>query len=164
MNSFADAFEKAGIKASDFDDVNVDEKAIENQNMIDFLTKWLSMCERGASAKEKYQFATSNGFVSEKHLNIWIAAQNDAESLMEEYEMEKDFLSDADAAALKKEADKASYKANAIREPDYYCMVMRLAKQQDYSPYGVDLLYGKQKRERDEFLRGFRYQMAHKRK
>lgn len=139
MNTLADALKKAGIESSDFEDVNVDQKAIECDLEIEFLDKWLKLTERGASDKEKYLFATKHGFVSEKHLNLYLSVTSDISDLEAEIEDCSEFLTPAQLRAKKKELEEKRGMAN-IKYPWYYRHVMTQLGIKDVSPYGLDVI------------------------
>lgn len=140
MNAFADALKKAGIEASDFEDVVVDEKAIECDREIEFLEQWLKLTERGASAKEKYLFATKHGFASEKHLNLYLNLTGEISDLKFEIEECSEFLTSSQLEAKKKELKEKQSMANNIKDPWYYRLIMSQLKVKDVSPYGLDVI------------------------
>lgn len=138
MGSIADAFNKVGIKPTDFTEVKVDAKKIEWDMQIEFLEKWLKLIERNAPAKERYNFVTKHGFLSEKHLNLFLACSDDLVIL--QYRLEDCDITGENKAELEKEIKEKETLANNIRNIHYYRIIMRQLGQKDISPYGVDLL------------------------
>jgi len=139
MGSIADAFNKVGIKPSDFPEVEIDTEKIERNLKIEFLEKWLKLLERNTPAKERYNFITKySNFLSETHYNLYSTIMNDV------YELQ-DRLDDCDwngenKVELEKEIKEKKILANNIKDVFYYRMIMRQLGKKDISPYGVDLL------------------------
>lgn len=112
------------------------EKEWEAQKEIEMLERYLKMCERNASEKERFYFAQEYGFVSEKHFKLWMATIDEYHNHLEELE-----LYEGKALEVEKENVKQlESQARNIRNKSYYCMMMRKMKQKDYSPYGENLL------------------------
>jgi len=138
MGSIADAFNKVGIKPTDFPEIEIDTQKIECDMQIEFLEKWLNLLKRNAPEKEKYNFVTQHGFLSVTHLELFLQCSNDAGEL-------RDRLSDCDISGenpnrLEKKLEEAENMANNIKSIPYYRIVMRQLGRKDISPYGVDLL------------------------
>lgn len=132
-----------GIQVEDFEDKEVDAKTYEADMFIEFLEKYLKMCERGASEKERYNLAVENGFLSEKHLSLWLSVNDDFENEREMLESEKEFLSPKEIKKREAKVQELEHYANNIKNPTYYRIVMRQIGAKDYSPYGVNVLRGK---------------------
>jgi len=140
MNLFEEALSKAGVKSTDFEDVKVDVKAIDSDMEIEFYTRLIKMCERNASEKELHLFATEHGFLSYKHLSLYMSVSDDAQCKREEleyYHENKD--SKAFKAQVRKVEEVEKY-ARAIKDPLYYRFVMGQLGQRDVSPYGENVL------------------------
>lgn len=140
MNTLEDALKRAGIEASDFEDVKVDENEIKRNLEIEFLEQWLKLAERGASDKEKHLFAIKHGFVSENHLNLYLSVTGDIGDL--EYEIEEcsEFLTSEQLKSKKNELKEKRSMAANIKEPWYYRHIMSQLKRKDVSPYGLDVV------------------------
>lgn len=135
--SFAEALK--GIDTTQFAENTTSEMTTqewEAHKEIEMLEKYLKMCERNASEKERFRFAQEYGFVSEKHFKLWMATVDDYHNHLEELEF-------YEGKALKTEQEKVKQlesQVRNIRRKSYYCMIMRMMKQKDYSPYGENLL------------------------
>lgn len=81
MNSFADVLSKAGISSTSFNNDEVDEKQIELDLEIEFLETWIKMLERGASDKEKHNFVVKHGYVTVRHLSLYLSCKDDVNHL-----------------------------------------------------------------------------------
>lgn len=140
MNVLADALKKAGISVSDFKDEEIDEKKIKRELWIEFLEKYLHMHENYASEKELHSFVTDHGFLSQKHLNLYLACRDDVDRLRDEIEELKDCLPSNKVMKMEKDLAEKEWMSEHIRDKRYYKNIMRRMKQTDVSPYGVDLL------------------------
>ena len=138
MNCMADAFNKVGIKSTDFPEVEIDTQIIECDMQIEFLERWFKLINRNASAKEKYNFITSHGFLSEKHFNLYQVCANDVIEL--QFRLEDCEFSGEDKVKLEKEIKEKEILANNIKSIPYYRIIMRQLGQKDISPYGINLL------------------------
>jgi len=124
MGNIADAFNKVGIKPTDFPEVEIDTQKIECDMQIEFLDKWLNLLKRNAPEKEKHNFVTKHGFLSVKHLELFLVCSNEV-------------------GELRKELKEKEIMANNIKDIRYYKMIMLSLKKKDISPYGVDLIRNK---------------------
>lgn len=140
MNAFTDALERAGIATSDFEDVEVDEEAIERDLEIEFLEQWLKLKERGASTKEQYLFATKHGFASEKHLNIYLNLTGEISDLEFEINENSEFLTPSQLKAKEEELKEKQAMVKTVKDPWCYRRIMRMLKVKDVSPYGLDVI------------------------
>jgi len=138
MSSIAEAFNKAGIKPTDFPEVEIDTHKIECDMQIEFLEKWLKLLERNAPAKERYNFITQHGFLSEKHFGLYSKCIDDVAEL--QYRLEDCDFTGEDSNRLERKLKEAETMANNIKDILYYRIIMRQLGQKDISPYGVDLL------------------------
>jgi len=144
MGNMADAFNKAGIKPSDFPEVEIDTKRIEFDLQIEFLEKWAKLLLRNAPEKEQYKFATDNGFLSANHLKLYMLITGEIAELHFELDSLEDFYEEHAARERKKyiesEIKEKEKMAANIKSIPYYRIVMRQLGQKDISPYGEDLL------------------------
>lgn len=137
--SFAEAFK--GINFENLEEgKEMTEEEFKNEKQIEFLEGWLKLQERNASSKEKFRYAQEHGFVSETHLNMCLAAQDDYDTLKEEFEVAKEFLSKEQIREYQEKLNTQEYMAVSIKNKRYYKMIMKLLKRKDVSPYGEDLL------------------------
>lgn len=132
-----------GIQITDFEDKEIDTKACENDMFIDFLEKYMKMCERGASEKERYHLVTEAGFLSEKHLSLWLSVKDDLDNEREMLEDVRDYISSEEIKEREARIQDLEHRVNNIKKPTYYRLVMRQIGAKDYSPYGVNVLKGK---------------------
>jgi hypothetical protein len=138
----SDAFKKAGINPSDFEESKVDERNLEANLNIEFLEGWLKMLDRGASAKEKYQYVTKHGYLSEQHFLLCTECQNKVDEVRDELDDLRQIYPEGSVKLKVKDLQlkEAINMAENIRDIIYYKMVMRSLNRNDYSPYGEDLL------------------------
>jgi len=142
MNSLAEALNKANIKATDFDAVEVDEKEIEANAEIAFWEKLLKLYERNASKKELHLFATENGFLSELHLKMYAQVKSNADELQFEINLGTYEHTPRTQREEQEKLEQLKSMVDNIKRPSYYKLVMRKLGQRDISPYGEDVLKG----------------------
>jgi len=140
MNAMAEALNKAQIKANDFEDKQVDEKAIEAEMQIDFLETWLKLLERNASEKEKYNFVIKHGFVSVLQFNLHMSCMEDVHNLKDILDDIRYDISASEIAEREKEITEKEAMAKNIKNLFYYKMILRGLGKKDITPYGEDIL------------------------
>ncbi len=115
------------------------EEQYQAQRDIEMLEKYLKMCERNASEKERFRLAQEYGFVSEQHLKLWLSCSDDYENHLGELEL----YSGKALKEQKKKVEELESMAKNIRSCSYYRFIMRMMGKKDYSPYGENLLKSK---------------------
>ena len=138
-SSFAEALKGVDLGNLEEGCILSEEKIRQNQE-LELAQGWLNLLERNASAKEKYLFAQKYGFVSETHLNLWMAAEDDYHGKLEELESFGDALHKKELSARKTKVEELKRQVELIRDKQYYRMIMKALGQRDISPYGEDLL------------------------
>lgn len=139
----AEAFAKAGITSEDFQDVEVPEyteEQYEADQWIHILETYLKMDERNASEKERHNFVVRHGFLSLNHFNLYLTVSDDVGTLEYELEHNRDFLSPEKVQEMEEKIAFKKSELKKMRDKDYYKIMMRILGQEDYSPYGKDLL------------------------
>lgn len=135
--NFAEALKGLDIKFDENVKVKeMTEEEYQAKQEIEMLERYLKMCERNASEKERFRLAQEYGFVSEKHLKMWLAANDDYHSHLEELELYTGKV----LKEQKKKVKELESMAKSIRSCSYYRLIMHMMKAKDYSPYGEDLL------------------------
>ena len=142
MTSFAEAFKNldlSGLEAGE----ELTEDQIQANRDIEMLEKYLKMCERNASEKERFLLAQEYGFLSEKHLKLWLSVNDDFHDKQEHLEDVREFTSPKVLKKMEKEVQELESRARLIRDKRYYRSLMVIMGIKDYSPYGENLLRAK---------------------
>lgn len=140
MNKMQAALKMAGIKPTDFQEREIDQKRINIDMEIEFLEKWYDLLKRNAPDKEKHNFAVKNGFVSEKQLCLHLASMNEVHELRFELDEDRHLLSPGEIAKREKEIEEKQALAEQIKNESYYKIVLRMTGHRDITPYGEDIL------------------------
>lgn len=140
MNTIADAMKKAGINPVDFKNQEIDEKQIECELRIEFLEKYMNLLNHHASEKELYTFATSYGYLSQKHLNLYLSICDDVDTLRDEIEDLRECLPPNKIKEMEAKLAEKELMSIQIKNKSYYKQVMRMMGYTDVSPHGVNLL------------------------
>jgi hypothetical protein len=140
MNAMEMALNKVNIKGIDFEDKQVDEKAIALDMQIEFMERWLKLLERNASEKEKYNLVIKHGFVSVQQFDLHMACINDVHDLKWDLDDIRDDISNDEIAKREKEIIEKEAMAENIKNLFYYKMVLRGLGKKDITPYGEDIL------------------------
>ena len=135
-----EALNKVNIKLINFEDKQVDEKAMVLDMQIEFMERWLKLLERNASEKEKYNLVTKHGFVSVQQFNLYIACMDDANNMKWELDDIRHDISSVELAKREKEITEKEVMAENIKNLFYYKMVLRGLGKRDITPYGEDIL------------------------
>lgn len=146
MTSFAEALKGLDIQFEENTEVEeLTEEQYQAQRDIEMLEKYLKMCERNASEKERFRLAQEYGFLSEKHLKLWLSCNDDYQNQLGELEL----YSGKALKEQKKKVKELEAMARNIRDCLYYRIMMHRLGQKDFSPYGEDLLRGKSRFDSD---------------
>lgn len=151
MNNIGDILNKKGIKISDFKDTGdtISERSpIDDE--IEFYEEYLKLMERNASEKEICRFANEHGFISEKHLRVYVAAKADYEDKCSILEDQIDYLDKTAIDKLKKEKQHAFTTYHLSRTPSGYRFMLRSTGIKDINAYGVNVLKTRDLRRRRE--------------
>jgi len=140
MNLFEDALNKSGIKSVDFKDVQIDEEKTVGHIKLELCKKRANLYNKGASEKELHQFAIKHGFLSAKHLNLYVSLIDVAQKKREEVDIRQIVMSEDKYKVAKKRVEDLKYQADSMKDPWHYKVTMRALDQQDISPYGEDVL------------------------
>lgn len=154
--NLGEVLEKAGIKANDFENVeDVDTNLIQLEQKIDFLQRWDKMLQRGASEKEKYHFATQNGYISVQHLSLCLTLEDkiaeketalrDYKEDMNDYGYDKEI--ELEISRLEKDINVLKRHLENVKTVSRYVFTMRVYNLPDINPYGVDVCRNKSAKE-----------------
>ena len=138
-NVFGEFFNQIGFETEEMSVEDIRKAEIDKE--IEMFEKWLKLLKRNASEKEKYNFVTQYGFLSEKHFSIWATSYADAQDYQDQLEEDKLIfnLSKKEIQKREKELETKLEFSNYVRGQLGYQLLLRRNNIKDITPYGVDV-------------------------